>query len=149
MEQPANSVSIKRTERLLKELSIEILEINYGNEPKEYWGYRRKNVWIIYGRTKKHGKKLSIKKARVGGGDIIDRLSRERFSFIQRAIIDEIANFDFSNKTIGQFCCNNGRELLSLMGTGAGKGVGFDIAENQVAFANSISKQMNLVLCNI
>ena len=48
-------------------------------------------------------------------------------------------------KTIGQFCCNNGRELLSLVKCGrAKKGIGFDIAENQVAFANEKAKELNL-----
>ena len=46
---------------------------------------------------------------------------------------------------IGQFCCNNGRELLSLVKCGrAKKGVGFDIAENQVAFANEKAKELDL-----
>ena len=46
---------------------------------------------------------------------------------------------------IGQFCCNNGRELLSLVKSGkAKKGVGFDIAENQVAFANAKAKELQL-----
>ncbi|MCB7062323.1 hypothetical protein [Enterocloster citroniae] len=33
-------------------------------------------------------------------------------------------------KTISQFCCNNGRELFSLIQLGAKDGVDFDIAEN-------------------
>ena len=46
---------------------------------------------------------------------------------------------------IGQFCCNNGRELLSLVKCGkAKKGIGFDIAENQVAFANEKAKELGL-----
>ena len=54
-------------------------------------------------------------------------------------------NMDTKGKTIGQFCCNNGRELLSLVKSGnASKGVGFDIAENQVAFANEKAKELNL-----
>ena len=48
-------------------------------------------------------------------------------------------------KVIGQFCCNNGRELLSLVKSGkAKKGIGFDIAENQVAFANEKAKELQL-----
>ena len=46
---------------------------------------------------------------------------------------------------IGQFCCNNGRELLSLVKSGkAKKGIGFDIAENQVVFANERAKELQL-----
>ena len=52
---------------------------------------------------------------------------------------------DTEGKVIGQFCCNNGRELLSLVKCGkAAKGVGFDIAENQVAFANEKAKELGL-----
>lgn len=52
---------------------------------------------------------------------------------------------DTKGKTIGQFCCNNGRELLSLVKCGkAEKGIGFDIAENQVAFANQKANELNV-----
>jgi|GEM_PF-5145744 hypothetical protein len=33
-------------------------------------------------------------------------------------------------KTVAQFCCNNGRELLTLLNMGADAGTGFDITEN-------------------
>ena len=57
----------------------------------------------------------------------------------------EIINTDTENKTIGHFCCNNGRELLSLVKCGKAKeGIGFDIAENQVAFANEKAEELNL-----
>lgn len=46
---------------------------------------------------------------------------------------------------IGQFCCNNGRELLSLVAsTGAKGGIGFDIAENMVDFANNTAKELEV-----
>ena len=58
---------------------------------------------------------------------------------------DILKKLEMDGKTIGQFCCNNGRELLSLVKCGnAAKGIGFDIAENQVAFANEKAKELNL-----
>jgi len=87
------------------------------------------------------------------GTDVASRLSREKFPFVQGAIVAEIAALDFEGREIGQFCCNNGRELMALMRTGASRGVGFDIAENQVAFANGIAAELGLpcefVACNI
>lgn len=76
------------------------------------------------------------------GVDIISRIKSEPFPFLQKVIVDVLSHFDFKDKVLGQFCCNNGRELLSLMGTGARKGIGFDIAENQVAFANETARQL-------
>lgn len=69
------------------------------------------------------------------GEDIKLKLSKEAFPFIKKILIDESFYFDFQNKTIAQFCCNNGRELFSLMKLGAAKGIGFDIAENMISFA--------------
>ena len=64
------------------------------------------------------------------------------FSRETKEILKEL---DTEGAVIGQFCCNNGRELLSLVKSGrAKKGIGFDIAENQVAFANDKAKELNL-----
>lgn len=76
--------------------------------------------------------------------DIIKRIQEESYPFLQKELVDELSAFDFKNKTIGQFCCNNGRELMALMKFGAEKGVGFDIADNMVAWANNISKKINI-----
>ncbi len=78
------------------------------------------------------------------GEDIVSRIKSEQFPFLQKAIVDELSHYDLKDKVLGQFCCNNGRELLSLMGTGARRGVGFDIAENQIAFANETAKQLGM-----
>lgn len=54
---------------------------------------------------------------------------------------------DFCGKTISQFCCNNGRELLSLMRLGAKEGIGFDIAENIIAQASGTAKKAGIDNC--
>lgn len=66
----------------------------------------------------------------------------------------ELKAIDFRGKTIAQFCCNNGRELLSLMRLGAKDGVGFDIAENIIAQAVDTANKAGIencrfVSCNI
>lgn len=78
------------------------------------------------------------------GEDIIDRLKNEEVPFIEKVLSEELTNYDFSNKTIAQFCCNNGRELLAIMKLGASYGVGFDIADNMVSFANNTAKQLGV-----
>ena len=79
------------------------------------------------------------------GADITERIQKEDYPFLEKEMVDVLRTVDTEEKVIGQFCCNNGRELLSLVKNGkASKGVGFDIAENQVAFANEKAKELNL-----
>lgn len=75
--------------------------------------------------------------------DIIKRLNEEEFPFIQKELFNQLKEINLTNKTIAQFCCNNGRELLSIMKFGAKQGMGFDIAENMVAWANDIAVKTN------
>ena len=79
------------------------------------------------------------------GADITERIQKEEYPFFNaetRAVLEKIPT---EGKVIGQFCCNNGRELLSLVKSGkAAKGVGFDIAENQVAFAGAKAEELHL-----
>ncbi|WP_035779176.1 class I SAM-dependent methyltransferase [Butyrivibrio sp. MC2013] len=79
------------------------------------------------------------------GVDITERIPKEEYPFFEKEMADILRGIDCEDKTIGQFCCNNGRELLSLVKSGrAAKGIGFDIAENQVAFANEKAKELKL-----
>lgn len=79
------------------------------------------------------------------GADINSRIEMEEYPFFNEDTKKTLMRIDAKGKTIGQFCCNNGRELLSLVKCGmAKKGIGFDIAENQVAFANQKAKELNV-----
>lgn len=78
------------------------------------------------------------------GKDIVDRISNEEYPFFEKEMATVLKKYNVRNKTIGQFCCNNGRELLSLMKNGAKDGYGFDIAENQIQFAQEISTKLEL-----
>ena len=79
------------------------------------------------------------------GADITERIQKEEYPFFEKEIADVLRGIDTEGKTIGQFCCNNGRELLSLVKCGkAAKGIGFDLAENQVAFANEKAQELDL-----
>jgi hypothetical protein len=49
------------------------------------------------------------------GKDMCYRLKTEDYPYLEKELIDEIKEFDFANKTVAQFCCNDGRELLSII----------------------------------
>lgn len=79
------------------------------------------------------------------GADVAEKIRQEDYAFFNQETQDVLRTINVEGKVIGQFCCNNGRELLSLVKSGkAKKGVGFDIAENQVAFANEKAKELGL-----
>ena len=79
------------------------------------------------------------------GVDIPERIRKEDYPFFNEETRNVLKTIPTEGAVIGQFCCNNGRELLSLVKCGnAAKGVGFDIAENQVAFANEKAKELEL-----
>ena len=79
------------------------------------------------------------------GSDITERIKNEDYPFFNEETKALLKTLDTEGKVIGQYCCNNGRELLSLVKCGkAAKGIGFDIAENQVAFANEKAKELDI-----
>ena len=79
------------------------------------------------------------------GADIAERVRTEDYPFFNEETKSVLKKLPTQGAVICQFCCNNGRELLSLVKSGrAKKGVGFDIAENQVAFANEKAQELQL-----
>lgn len=82
-----------------------------------------------------------------------ERLKNEVFPFVYDDLVEQIKHYHLKGKRIGQICCNNGRELMSIVkGTNAESGVGFDIAENIIEQAKehaSISQiPCEFVACN-
>ncbi len=79
------------------------------------------------------------------GADIEEQVQTQPYAFFNEDTANILKKYDLRGKSIAQFCCNNGRELLSLVKTtGAKEGVGFDIAANMVAFANEKAAKLNL-----
>ncbi len=76
--------------------------------------------------------------------DIIKRIRDEKGTYFQDEVLEVLKTYNLKDKTVGQFCCNNGRELLSLMTFGAKEGIGFDIAENMIATANLAAEILEL-----
>ena len=81
------------------------------------------------------------------GEDDYKRLLTEKLPFFNKDVAAELQTFNLRNKTIAQFCCNNGRELLSLMQLGAASGYGFDIAENILAQAVRTAQKAGIDNC--
>ena len=83
------------------------------------------------------------------------KLKSEPFAFFDKDMLKKLKSMDFKGSTVAQFCCNNGRELLSLVLNGGVKqGIGFDIAENILGQAKQQAEKAGInncefVNCNI
>ena len=82
------------------------------------------------------------------GDDNHIRLKKGNYEFFDSDMKNELLNMSFHGKTVAQFCCNNGRELLSLvLDGGADFGYGFDIAENILEQAMETAKKAGIKNC--
>lgn len=82
------------------------------------------------------------------GDDNHIRLKKGDFEFFDSDMKNEIKSINFRGKAVAQFCCNNGRELLSLVLDGCAEyGVGFDIAENILNQARETAEKANINNC--
>lgn len=93
--------------------------------------------------NKKAWEEVFDKKKEDFGNDIIRRCQNEIFPFLEPEFINVLSNYDLKDKSIAHFCCNNGRELLSLMQAKPLYGVGFDIAQNMMDFANECADKLS------
>lgn len=58
--------------------------------------------------------------------------ARKGFSTLDDIITDKMKQLHIEGKEVAQLCCNNGRELLSMINLGAKSGVGFDISDEAI-----------------
>ena len=75
---------------------------------------------------------------------VLEKLKNPKLSCLDRhalAVFDELG---VEGKTVTQFCCNNGRELLSLSKLGADRVVGFDISDAFIEQGRELSSQSGL-----
>ena len=59
-------------------------------------------------------------------------------STLDEIVTPRLLELGLSGKRVAQICCNNGRELISLVNLGAAGGVGFDISDAFIAEANEL-----------
>lgn len=120
-------------------------------------GFREKNavpcvegscLWIISNRISWLGRTRFAIESLAGVMTMSRDLQSEHLPFLHPDIVRVVEGMAFQGKTVAQFCCNNGRELLSLMQLGAERGFGFDLAENLIAQArgNGLHRRCGLYL---
>ena len=68
----------------------------------------------------------------------------KNYSMLDTTLSFLLNKISLSGRTVAQFCCNDGRELLSIVNTTGATGVGFDISDEFIAEAGAIAKSTNL-----
>lgn len=75
---------------------------------------------------------------------VFDRLKREPSSFISKHMKRELSMLAGKDRTVVQYCCNNGRETIAALSLGFKNAIGYDIAENMVDFGNKIAEKLGV-----
>lgn len=78
------------------------------------------------------------------GENVVENLNHKADYYIAPVIKNELDKQNLSGKKIAQFCCNNGRELLSIIKYYKMQGVGFDIAQNLISQGKQHADQLHL-----
>lgn len=76
------------------------------------------------------------------GENVPQNIQADSAFYIHPGIRPLMDTLDLSGKTIAQFCCNNGREILSVCKHYNMSGVGFDIAQNLIDQANAHNEHL-------
>jgi len=61
--------------------------------------------------------------------------ARPGYSTLDDILTARLKQIGLEGKNVAQLCCNNGRELLSMLNLGAQSGIGFDISDAAIAEA--------------
>lgn len=107
-------------------MTSKIEEMNYIKKNKEAWEEAFDNRVDGWGET------------------VVQNLQNKSDHYIPHAVKVELDKMDLSGKKVVQFCCNNGRELLSITKHYGLRGTGFDIAENLISQGRQHAEELNL-----
>jgi len=69
-----------------------------------------------------------------------EEFKKPGFSTLDQTITGLLMEIGLEGKKVAQVCCNNGRELLSLINLGAKEGVGFDISDEALKIAEELKQ---------
>ncbi|MCY7484051.1 MULTISPECIES: class I SAM-dependent methyltransferase [Paenibacillus] len=64
---------------------------------------------------------------------------QEGYSTLDPLITELLQDLGLREKNVAQLCCNNGREVLSLVNLGAQSGTGFDISDHAIQEAKDLA----------
>ncbi len=70
--------------------------------------------------------------------DLPELFRQKGFSTLDEIITPVLLDIGLAGKRVGQLCCNNGREVISMVNLGAREGVGFDISDAFIDEANEL-----------
>ncbi len=70
--------------------------------------------------------------------DIVTDIKEGRLHFD----LNLLGGYDLRDKVVGHFCCNNGRETLSMSSLGAKECIGFDISDSFIDEARVMSEKL-------
>ncbi|GAF72857.1 unnamed protein product [marine sediment metagenome] len=76
--------------------------------------------------------------------DYMVLFKNKNYSALDTTLSSLLNKISLSGRAVAQLCCNNGRELLSIVNTTGATGVGFDISDEFIAEASIIAKSTNL-----
>jgi SAM-dependent methyltransferase len=68
-----------------------------------------------------------------------DKFKEKGFSTLDEIATVKLNEISLKDKDVAQLCCNNGRELLSILNMGAKSGVGFDLSDEAVKEAHELT----------
>lgn len=72
------------------------------------------------------------------------RLASNTGYYLDSSLREHLLGLNLAGKTIVQFNCNNGREMMSAIQLGASRGYGFDFSSEFIKQANTINESVNL-----
>ncbi len=75
---------------------------------------------------------------------LYEQLKHDPRAFLSETMKRQLGTLVEQDRSLAQFCCNNGRETISALSLGFKQAVGYDIAANMVDFANQVSDQLGV-----
>ncbi|PKK83005.1 MAG: hypothetical protein CVT49_10700 [candidate division Zixibacteria bacterium HGW-Zixibacteria-1] len=73
------------------------------------------------------------------GDELKNGFARKGFSILDETITEKMKQLRIEGMDAAQLCCNNGRELLSMINLGAKSGVGFDLSDDAIKEADELA----------
>lgn len=75
---------------------------------------------------------------------VLHKLKTPGLSCLDEYALQGLAKLGFQGKSVAQLCCNNGREVMSLVKLGASRGVGFDISDTFIEQGRELAEKSGI-----